>query len=317
MEIEIFTDETYIDNYIGIGSLFVPTSYKKELTTKLFNLRCLNPQNNNWTIENNNCPNKCKYHNLNNFEIHFKNIDNSISDAKLNICQNWINFVINHNRNVKDKNKLLYFKILYLDLNELGFDVFGINNKDKNNIYNRFYRTCVVGPLKFFFDNNDITVNNFFHDISDDKESHQYFPWYVPNFLKQHTKYTINSDEVKFIDSNHNSCKNDTEKENAQLIQLLDLILRCSNQILFNKSNVYGKKLLASKFYPLFERLWNKPYNKNSHYNYYKSQDVAIFPKKEEGIQMDLFGNKVESYGGFHRDILIKDSNPNCKGGFF
>lgn len=53
MEFEIFADETHIkDNdkdYLGIGCLFVPVSYKHTLSKKLSDMRCLNDDFRTWT----------------------------------------------------------------------------------------------------------------------------------------------------------------------------------------------------------------------------------------------------------------------------
>lgn len=54
MELEIFSDETYVynDKYVGIGCLFVPTSYKLKLAKKLLSYRCLNEKNTHKWVPN-------------------------------------------------------------------------------------------------------------------------------------------------------------------------------------------------------------------------------------------------------------------------
>lgn len=311
MEIEIFADETYIEDkdgnkYLGIGCLFIPTLYKKEFSEILSNFRCLNEKSEKWTWEYKNCENKCneKYHNINNCEIHYsKKVNESMSKWKLKIYEKWIKFIVNHNKRVTDKNKLLYFKILYLDLRKLNFDIFGVD-KDTTNIYNRFFRTMILSANAYYFDDCNLKIENIFHDDADEKKVHEYFNWHTINFLKKNTEIEIITDEIKFISSNQKDYNQKSQKENAQLIQLIDLILGCSNQILFQTSKDKNKLEIASKFYKLFERLWNHSGNFNSSYNYYKKQDVSIFPKVKITEK-----NKVEpsfkENNQFHRDLEI------------
>ena len=95
-------------------------------------------------------------------------------------------------------------------------------------------------------------------------------------------------------------------KENAQLIQLIDLILGLSNQILFGSSKSKNKVKVANDFYPLFKRLWNRPYNSNSSYNYFRSQQVSIFPKTTINSQKDFEG-LINDTHQFHHEMEISD----------
>lgn len=311
MEFEIFSDETHIDyqgsEYLGIACLFVPISYKHSLSNKLSNLRCLNENPKRWSWYYDDCKNVCKehYHNLNNFEIHSTGIENNMSSSKLKIYKRWVNFIVNHNKHQHDKNKLLYFNILYLDLDKLDFDRFGVD-KDTTNIYNRFYRTVLLSAKSFYFKGSDFTIKNIYHDQADEKEVHQYFKWHVINYLNNQKRVNVRTDEISFINSNHRDYDDIISKENAQFIQLIDLILGLSNQILFKTSKNKNKVKIASEFYPLFKRLWWHPYNFNSHYNYFRSQQVSIFPKTVVKSQKDLNG-LLNDTNQFHHDIEISD----------
>ena len=311
MDFEIFSDETHIENkngkeYLGIGCLFVPASYKHTLTKKLSDLRCLNENCRTWTWNYNDCKYSCKekYLNLNNFEIHSKKIEKGMSRSKLRIYERWIRFVVNHNKHKEDKDKLLYFSILYLDLEKLDFDVFGVN-KDTTNIYNRFFRTELLSANSFYFKDVDFTIKNVFHDIADDKQVHDYFDWHSLDYLKS-KRVNVKTNKINFISSNHRDYGDLEQKENAQLIQLIDLILGCSNQILFGASKDKNKIKIASEFYPLFKRLWNHPYRFNSSFNYVRSQQVSIFPKTSIKSQKDFDGSYKDVIQ-FHNVLEITD----------
>lgn len=311
MDIEIFADETITHDkngkeYLGIGCLFVPTCYKYRLSKKLSNMRCLNSNSQKWTWNYKDCKNLCKerYHNINNFEIHYSEIDKSVSKFKLEIYEQWIKFVVKHNKHQEDRDKLLYFQILYLDLDKLDFDTFGVT-KDITNIYNRFFRTVILSAKSYFFKDCDFTIKNIYHDNADNKQTHDYFDWHSLDYLKR-KRINVKTDKIKFISSNHNDYDDFKQKENAQFIQLVDLILGCSNQILFMPSKNKNKIKIASAFYPLFKRLWRHPYNRNSSFNYFKSQQVSIFPRTSINSQKDLDGysNDVNQ---FHHNLEITD----------
>lgn len=312
MELEIFSDETQFEDkkgneYLGIACLFVPTSYKSTLSNKLSKLRCLNKNPTKWSWDYNDCKNECKeqYHNINNFEIHSTKIENNMSHSKLKIYQRWAKFIANHNKHQKDKNRLLYFNILYVDLDKLDFDRFGAD-RDTTNIYNRFYRTVLLSAKSFYFKDQNIIIKNIYHDNADAKQQHEYFKWHVIDYLNSKKRVDIKMDEITFISSNHRDYEDVNFKENAQFIQLIDLILGLSNQILFGLSRSKNKVKVANDFYPLFKRLWNNPYNFNSSYNYVRSQQVSIFPKTTIKSQKDFEG-MLNDTNQFHHEIEISD----------
>lgn len=311
MEFEIFADETHItDNdgkeYLGIGCLFVPVENKYRLVKRLSNLRCLNDESKIWSWDSSDCRHDCKYHGINDFEIHFKKIENSTSEAKIRICRKWVNFIINNNRHVRDKDNLLYFNILYLDLEKLDFDIFGVE-KDTTNIYNRFFRSVILSARSFYFKNQDFTIKEIFHDIADEKESHDYLYRQPIDFLNVEERLNVLTNRIKFIDSDHKNHDDVENKRNAHLIQLIDLILGCCNQILFRTSSSENRNKIAGDFYPLFKEMWLKPYDYKNHFNYVQSQQVQIFPKTIVKSQYDLDGELGCNNNQFHRDIEISD----------
>ena len=65
------------------------------------------------------------------------------------------------------------------------------------------------------------------------------------------------------------------------------------------------KEFLYKKYHPLISRLWDQPNNRNSSFNYYKSQQVSIFPKEKVSYQMDIYGNSFRNEGEFHREVKL------------
>ena len=322
MELEIFSDETYVlkKKYVGIGCLFVPTSYRYKLAKKLLSYRCLNHQNiNKWKIDQKSCKlyknNKCKlaHHKYNDCEIHYADFRKGMSNSLRQISTKWIEFLVNNNKNSSDDEKI-YFNILFLDLDNLDSKFFG-DDITGNNKYNRFYKTAITGPLKYFFKkDNPITIKEIFHDNADDKKTHDYFYWHTPYILNEKRNITVQKDTITFIDSNHKKYNPlDENYINATLIQFIDLILGCTSHAIFKESKDMEKMKLYEIYYPLISRLWNKPKNKNSKFNYFRSQQVSIFPKDKLTHTTDLWRNTMPSPGKFHRDIKLIEPTISSK----
>lgn len=307
MEVEIFTDETYFENfrYIGIACLFVPVNNKEKFINQLNNLRCYN-SNWSWSFEDCENEHKCskKSHNLNNSEIHFKKLNKASHNKKV-ICKKWIEFFMNYNKN-KTEDDYIFLKILYLDLDKIDNSQFG-DEKDKNNIYNRFYRSIIIGARKFFFTDEHFIIKEFFHDTAPDKECHGTFPWHTPTKLGKSRDYNILKEEITFIDSDHRNYESEEDKENSQLIQFVDLILGSITEAIFQKAKHKNKIHMANLIFPLVERLWKNPKNKNSHFNYFRKIDVSIFPLNKIRYQKDLFYELQRVEGQFHRKIPLRE----------
>ena len=322
MELEIFSDETYVfkKKYVGIGCLFVPTSYKYKLVKKLLLYRCLNPKNmNKWKIDQKSCKifkdNECNplHHKYNDCEIHYKDFRKGMSYSLNQISTKWIEFLVNHNKNSSDDEKI-YFNILFLDMEKLDSKFFG-RDLTGNNKYNRFYKTAITGPLKSFFkEYNNITIKEIFHDVADDKESHEYFYWHTPYILNEKANITVKKDTITFINSDHKKYSPEDENYiNATLIQFIDLILGCTSHAIFKESEDLEKMKLFEIYYPLIRRLWKNPNNKNSSFKYFGSQQVSIFPKDKLTYSRDLYGNIIANPGTFHRDIELIEPTTSTK----
>lgn len=309
MEIEIYADETKFTSsdgkhYMGIGCLFVPISKKIKLAEELSNLRCLNDDSDGkWEWNFNDCKIQCKehYHKLNNTELHHTDLIHSASNPKKKISVRWLNFLMDNNHKNRE---LIYFKILYLDLDLLDNDFF---DNDEINAYNRFFRTVVKGSLNYFWKDSFISIKNIFHDYADNKRVHDYFPWHLPYKLnKLNSRFSFENENITFLDSNHKKNEDDLIYE-ANLIQFIDLILGAVTQILFRPSKDSVKIEIDNTIFPLVKRLIKAPKNKNSSYHYYRKQDVSIFPKEKIVKINDLFNNQIKMDGEFHRDIVIKE----------
>lgn len=157
MDLEIFSDETIVnEKYIGFGCLFVPLDKKRDLSKELSNLRCLNEKSDKWHWKFDECPNRCQehLHDFNNTEIHHKKLKDGSSNAFKRICENWLNFLIKNN---KENRGLIYFNVLYIDLDKIDEKFFGPENTHIN-IYSRFYRSVIQRGINFFLKRKAILI---------------------------------------------------------------------------------------------------------------------------------------------------------------
>lgn len=296
VEIEVYADEQFGKKYICIGCLFVPMDKKNLLAEALSNMRCLHLNNKKWYWDFNHCPcsMECRedLHRLNNTEIHYKELDKASSAGK-EISKKWLEFIIGRNKKGKDQ---ILFNLLYINLDNLNRGRFGLEKTDEN-IYNRFFRSCLSYGAKSFFDDERVTIKKVYHDKAS-VEGQGYFPYFNLQKLENlnYDKISIEDYNIKFLNSDHK--KEDIFFRNdCQLIQLIDLIIGTASQNIYNISDNSIKKERAMIIRPLIKRLLEHPRNYRSSFHYYGKQNISAFPKYkiENALQKLLDGEITET----------------------
>jgi len=333
IELEMYCDELgeeflHYDNthWMYIGALFVPLQIKPILLEKLLNLRCL--KYNSWIWNENECANKCGYHNQNNTEIHYSELHRS--KIRYYIASRWLNDFLIKENNKKDLG-LVYFHILGINLTNLEFNLFGPKKGRGLVIYNRFFRSVIKAAEYFFPEHKKGIIKNIYHDKGS-QESHDYFPWH-PGYrinIEEDSKLSVENEEIIFIDSDHRIYPNEEGdfKEESQFIQFIDLILGSVYCCLHDPAESKYKRDIGLIMKPLLSRLLKQPKNKNSNYHYFRKQSVSFFPKgKKENIikkpiQIDIFGdsikkNKIENNLYTNRPILLQSDKQTHLEDFF
>ncbi len=212
-----------------------------------------------------------KYFNKNNKVIHWADIRNA--DQK-NICKRWFEYILNPSKSQKG----FYSYILGINDSKLIKEEFD-SKDDFNSKYNRFFRSAVLYALKTFFSNKKIIVKNIFHEVGQQQEN-QYFPWHCICKLEEEN-ITFECREITFLPKDHKKDKK------SNLIQLCDCILGASTSIIHGveksaKSNY--RETLMDLYSPLFQRIINRPKNKNSSYKYYNRIIIRFFPKEKTSL---------------------------------
>jgi len=306
LEIETYSDEIHrikydLDNtyWMYIGTLFVPLIKKEALLNELLNMRCLN--RNKWVWDASECDEPCRYHEQNNTEIKYHGVNRSV--ARFKIAKRWIKDFLVRRNNLGNKG-LVYFYILGLNLTKLDLENFGRNGGSDLNIYNRFFRSVVIGGAKYFFSEYDhIIVKKIYHDKGP-QERHEYFPWYTGYRIEMEpdTKLLVEDGNVQFVYSDHRNYPTPEcdYKNESQFIQFIDVILGSVLCCLHAHTKNQRKIELGLAIKPLLSRLMKNPRNVNSRYNYYRRQQICFFPKEkissreEMFSQLDLLGSNIE-----------------------
>ena len=295
MSLKLFCDETCTGSWLYIGILIVSKIIEQELLQDLLNSRCGNPDGNKiWGK----CIPPCRFHNKNDTEVHFIEIEKS--KDKYFVAQRWLNYLIN------DREKI-YFYILGIDFTKLDKSKFGIKGQ-QSNIYNRFFRTAILKSVKsYFYKYNKIIIEDIYHDNSISLETHYCFPWH-PIFYINDTdeKVCFTTNEINFIDSDHRKSLN----LNSNFIQFMDLILGCARNCIEYTSKNVDKEELSIQYLPIISRLIENPNNINSKYNYVGRQKIEFFPKYNlENLDENTLEYEYKRMNAFFtkRNLRIED----------
>ena len=216
------------------------------------------------------------------------------------IASKWLDYLLN------DRDKV-YFYILGINLNRLDKSYFG-QQKQQNNIYNRFFRTSILKSVKSYFHPYEkIYIKKICHDSSTSLETDAYLSWHCIFYIdNRDDKIYFKTDKIDFIDSDHRKSSNDY----SHFIQFIDLLLGCVYNCIEYASKNPDKEAIAEKCLPLVERLIEKPNNKNSRYNYVGRQKIEFFPKHDlRGLDRDSLEYKFKKRDSFYYKRVLKIKN--------
>jgi len=264
------------------------------------------------------CGHLCGHHSDNDTEIHYKEVHKL--NARYRIAQNWIRFI--KDEACSRHSKLLYINILGLNLSKMNLDLFGSDSSRDLILYNRFYRTAIIGGLNYFFKHvNKISIETIYHDKGS-QEHHSLFPWHsIYRINLENEKVTVNCDTIIFLDSDHRK----SGAGESQFIQLIDLVLGATFVGLHNPSEKYQKQMIGYTFKPTLEILLDRvknpatgvPWGRYYPSNYYRGYQISFFPNNSQNFNdtdMHLdFNGRLTEYGFgqdnfyWNRPILLKD----------
>lgn len=186
------------------------------------------------------------------------------------------------------------------------------NEKQFGNIYSSFFKSCLLRLITMFKEYDQIIIDNIFHDKTTEMELHPYFNTNaikqirMQQLLEENKRIFFETNQIEFIYSDHRK----GNIINSQFIQLVDIVLGRSLNVIHNNATNNAKKELSFKIKPLIERILS-PSNifqkRNSHYNFFNKQSISFFPK----ISKESLENNIKYYysNNIDFDLLLKQGN--------
>ena len=211
------------------------------------------------------------YFKKNNKKLHWMELT---SNDEKNICKRWFEYITN----IDKSGSKFYCYILGLNESLLDDEEFDKNDKF-NSIYNRFFRSAIKCSLNCFFPNyKKIIIENIYHERGG-QQNHKYFKWQLIKKLNG-KKFQFNTNQIEFLGKDHK------ENEKINIIQLCDCFMGAMVNYLdgFEYPNSQGSKCkdeLLEILLPLFERIIEKPKNKNSAYKHQNRIIIRSFPREK------------------------------------
>lgn len=209
-------------------------------------------------------------------ELHFSKLSNfsyaNNYNEKTDLAKRWINLILDDGAN-----KNFYFNILGINADNLCWQFFGKRKEQRQNAYNRFFRTLLKSSINYFFPGKTVIVVEIFHDKEQAMQIHKYFDWHtIYKLSKELENVYFESDSINFIDSDHLKEKN--YSTDSHFIQMIDLILGAFRQSFDKTCKKDGCNEIAKYFSPLLQKIIESPYSSNSRFGYFRKYSFGFFP---------------------------------------
>ena len=274
-------------DYIGV--LIVPTNNVSQLSYKLNSKRC---PNRDYNI----CQNNCRFHYGNAIKLHYQDYSTTVN---YQIADRWCDVILNNTR----YNQEFYTHVLGINTAKIDKTYFKKNDEEtsvENNIYNRFFRTAIIYPLKTFFsDYDEVIIDNIYHDCGN-MDHHQYFKRQPLRKIYEEVKNVrLNCEEIVTVNTNNDNCLND----NNTMLQLIDLYLGAVMNCL-HYTGKKNKEKIALKLYPIIEKCVNHSGNINS--KYYKVNSISFYPRHSISVTDDYIDVMMKRIDNFYTTRELK-----------
>lgn len=215
----------------------------------------------------NNIDESSPFYKKNNKIIHWNDIK---SVDEVNICKRWFEYILNNDK--------FYFYILGLNVNKLNKEEFDKTN-EFNSVYNRFFRSAVLYGIKTFFNNNQVSIRNIYHEQGQQKD-HQYFPWHIIHKIPQlEDNISFSCDKVTFLSKDH------TITKESNILQLVDALMGAVTNIIHgveNSKRAKNREPLIKIVLKAVQESTSNHYRKDEWFN--KHFLIRFFPKEKTDI---------------------------------
>ncbi|MBU8920261.1 MAG: hypothetical protein KOO63_00215 [Bacteroidales bacterium] len=214
-------------------------------------------------------------------ELKFSGLNRSGRGEKVATGKKWASIVLDEAK----QNGALYLKILGIDRHNLNENAFGENSSKSATyaaMYNRFFRSQLIGGLKYYFGaDHPIVVDEVVHDTEGNLENHEYFDWHSIMCAERDVEnVSVKTNSIQFVDSDPKSLE--AHPVHTEFVQFADIILGAISHCVecHNRRNE-GMHEVAKVLLPLVERMSHNPRNRNSSYGYHRRYGISFFPKEK------------------------------------
>ena len=260
ISITIYGDErkSLCERWDYTGVLFIPTPALPCFHAKLQN-----------------CRDRIGFYN----EMKFSSLNPSGRGAKVEVAKLWVSHVIEEAKGDRD----LFIKILGVDKENIDYAAFGGEATGRGtyaNIYNRLFRSQLIGGIKYYFGEYDrVVVDDVIHHREGNLQNHEYFDWHsITRADREIENVSFASDTIRFVSSDPGS--EDAHDIHTELVQFTDIVLgSVSHCVECHNERNNGQHRVAEVILPLVERMSLRPKNAQSSYRYHRRYGLSFFPK--------------------------------------
>lgn len=237
-------------------------------------------------------------------ELKFSGLNPKTRGAKSDVARAWTEAV------VADGRKPHYdfrFRILGIDRDNLRFSEFGAGDgpaRKYATVYNRFFRSQLIGGVKFFYPGGEeIVVDAIYHDSEGHLEAHDYFSWHsIARAEMDLENVVFQCERIDFVTSDPRHTE--AHPLHSELIQFTDVLLGAvSHCVECPNPRHIGQRIASEPLAPLVRRMLQAPQNIHSGYGYHRRFDLSYFPSSRQ----HLGGSDLDGMLYRNRRLAIDD----------
>jgi len=236
-------------------------------------------------------------------ELHFMDIK-GVGTERFKLSKKWMDLFF--------KNWYQFSKIYILGVccSNLKKSSFGQGKERQYRIYNKFFKTCFKGALRFCFqEKNRVDIIRIFSEHKEGRQKGDNFKKYpieqliqeLPTEEEKYPDISFSTNEIEFVKSNHE--KEPVNKKASHFIQFVDNILGATFEALEVPSKNKAKLKLGFYIAPFVEDALRVAYEKK-HKVYHKVFCISFCPKKKRNLLIK-YGDSFEFYDCGAKQVLI------------
>jgi len=210
-----------------------------------------------------------------------------------------------------------WFYLFGINTSRVDYEFFGSHSdggRRDYRIYNRFFEIGLFSACRYFFDaaRQKVEISRIISERRDLKKDDPFLSYAPYKVNRKGSNVTIKSKCI--IPVAGDLSREHDYPEYVDAINFVDVLMGAFCQCLDYTSQKNGCMEVASKIYPLCNKLSEKPYNKNS--RYYKRCAMSFFPKKLHSKSEIMSCGIIPPHDQFYVRRQLRLLQPECLPGF-